>query len=32
LKRARVSGLDYDGGERELGESLHLESERSIGE
>ena len=32
LEEGRVSGLDDDGGERELGESLHLESERSVGE
>jgi hypothetical protein len=27
-----VPGFDDDGGERELGEALHLEGERSVGE
>src|SRR6266540_31850 len=32
LVEGRVSGLDDEGGERELGESLQLEADRSVGE
>jgi hypothetical protein len=32
LVKSRVAGLDDDGGERELGESLQLEGERSVRE
>ena len=32
LEERRVPGFDDDGGERELGEALQLERERSVGE